>query len=91
MPGLTALTRILRGASSFASTAVIRSTDALVAPYTAVFGIAIVETPEEMLTTLPPSLNCRAAACVTSSRPSTLTSNWRWKCSGVIASSAPNS
>ena len=55
-------------------------------------GGAIVDTPEEMLMMLPPAgLKWRAASCDASSRPSTLRSKCRRKCSAVMPSSGAKS
>ena len=92
MPGLIELTRILRGPSSFASERVTASTAALVALYTEALGGAAVLATELMLTMLPPSApKCLTASCVARSRPSTLRSNWLWKCSAVTFSIGANS
>ena len=75
-PGLTALTRILRGASSWARDSVIALTAALVALYTDVFGGADVAANELILTMLPPEgPKYLTASCVVNNRPSTLRSN----------------
>src|SRR5260370_15728403 len=71
-PGLTAFTRILRAASSFARDFVIVSTAPFVEAYTDAAGGAKELTTELTLTTLPPSLGKYGrAALVVSNTPST--------------------
>lgn len=84
-------TRILRGPSSLASTPVMASSAPLVAEYTALLGGVRLVMAEPTLMMLAPSARCFDAACVVSSAPSTLTSNWRWKCGRLISSIEANS
>src|SRR5438477_280878 len=88
MPGLMALTRILRGPSSLASERVTASTAALVALYTEALGGAAVLATELILTMLPPaapdSARCLAmdapipfdAPVTMATFPSSLPSSW---------------
>src|SRR5262249_58976301 len=76
-PGLMALTRILRGPSSWAKDLVMAFTAALVPLYTDMFVGADVAAPELMLMMLPPEgPKCLTASCVVNHNPRTLRAKW---------------